>query len=58
MNEKKMATYCNVDALCEAAVEMQVVGSMLRVGLGVRGKHSHLWVLFCNVGLPWRLLPS
>lgn len=46
INEKKMAQYCNVDALCEAAVVVRAVGSLLGVGLGVRDKHSHLWVLF------------
>lgn len=56
--KKKMPLYCNVDAQCEAAVVVQAVGSVLGVGFGVRGKHSHLWVLFCNVELPWRLLPS
>ena len=52
-----VALYCNVDSLCEACVVVQVVGSLLGVGLWVRGKHSHLWVLLCNVELPWRLLP-
>lgn len=44
-------------ALCETAVVVQAVGSLLGVGLGVRDKHSHLWILFCNVELPWKLLP-
>lgn len=55
---KKMALYCNVHAQCEAAVMVQAVGRLLGVGFGTRGKHSHPWFLFCNVELPWRLLPS
>lgn len=58
MKKKKMALYCNVHALCEAAVMVQAEFVGGGVGLGVRGKHSHLWDLFCNVELPWRLLPS
>lgn len=55
---KTQALYFNMDALCEAAVVVQTVGTLLGVGLGVRSKHTHLWVLSCNVELPWRLFPS
>lgn len=55
---QKMTLYCNVHAQCEAAVMVQAVGRLLGVGFWMRSKHSHLWFLFCNVELLWRLLPS
>ncbi len=49
-----MALYCNVDALCEAAVVVQAVGSLLGVGR-VRGEgqtQSSLgFILKCGVAM-------
>lgn len=57
MNAKKECKkrwYCIV--MCMAAAVMVQAEF---VGGGALGwEANHLWVLFCNVGLPWRLLPS
>lgn len=36
---------------------VQAAMSLVGVGFRVRGANSDLWVLYCNVELPWRLLP-